>query len=154
MSYIRKNNKVEYVGKEPTDILELSGVLSSLFLDLGFQKELVNGNSFLFSKKVQGLFVCLSISDNSLVVSMPTKNQIMTTLKFPTRSLKSFHLEVIVDCFNTDKKIYVIGTSLSVCNVVLSYIRLLWFSGCKDVNDYLKDIAVFVENTNKGIMLD
>jgi hypothetical protein len=154
MSYIRKNNKVEYVGIEPTDISELCSVLSSLFLDLGFQKELIDGHSFLFSKKVQGLFVCLTIRENSLVISMPTKNQIMTSLKFPTRSLRSFHLEVIVDCFNTDKKIYVIGTSLSVCNVVLSYIRLLWFSGNKDVNDYLKDITMFVENTNKGVMVD
>lgn len=160
MNYIRKNNKVEYIGIEPTDTHQLNSVLSSLFLELGFIHEFENTELNIFSKCKgnskrfnynKDLMVSLSFSDNTLGISIPTKNQILSMLEF--NNLSVFHINLIELKTDTKTSFELHKTeNLSVCNIVLAFIRFLWHTKYKAHDDYLKDIAMFVENTNKGLI--
>lgn len=145
MNYIRKNNKVIYVGVEPKNIDELNKSMVGLFIELGFkQEESGKGINFFFKRD---LCICTYIKDDHFFsISSPTKNQIMTALKFYNTT--SFSIEIIIDVMTQHKNKFDMNRNLNIssCNLVISFIRLLWYSGDKDYDDYLKDIKEFIEN--------
>ena len=70
----------------------------------------------------------------------------MTALKFYNTT--SFSIEIIIDVMTQHKNKFDMSRNLNIssCNLVISFIRLLWYSGDKDYDDYLKDIKEFIEN--------
>jgi len=144
-NYIKENREIKYVGNEPKTFEELNEILIDLFVDLGFKREESSHEINFFFKK--DLSICTYMKNDQFGITSPTKNQIMSSMRFYDNNMTLSAIELIVDVMANQKKRFELSLNpkISICNLVLSFIRLLWYSGDKDIDEYIEDIQDYID---------
>jgi hypothetical protein len=144
MGYFKENDEIKYTGVEPKNLVKLNEILIDLFVELGFKREVSDTEINFFFKK--DLSICTYMKNEQFGITSPTKNQIMTSLKLQGNMIKS-EIDLVIDILSIEKIVFSLSLNpkISICNLVIGFIRLLWYSGDKDKDRYVHDIQEFIK---------
>jgi hypothetical protein len=143
--YIKENREIKYIGNEPRTLEELNDVLIGLFVELGFKREESSPEINFFFKK--DLSICIYMKNDQFGITIPTKNQIMTSMKFYENNMNLSAIDLIIDVMKNQKTRFDLcrNPKISICNMILSFIRLLWYSSDKDLDEYILDVKTYID---------